>query len=257
MNQIIIRLSSYVIKLTVIVIMIVNAVDVSAAPASTVEFEKWLTFYYAHKDPTSVISSMEYAVESGVLDDIRRSGPPIFGFIAGVVKDNPYLADLMVKKFDSIEDEKYALFLIGIWYANLPGGKSRLLIANALKRHPNIESKYSFLHDPSVDLLVVSPQKGPWVLDALWGNFMATGKSQPVINIISVLPWIDESKKQEILAMGKPGLYLMTTSGAANWSLISNAKQHKRVLEICEDQIHKQPEPISTQLRAIVTKAKG
>lgn len=59
------------------------------------------------------------------------------------------------------------------------------------------------------------------------------------------------------MAMGQPGLYLMAVSGAANWSLTSNARQHQRVLAICEAQISMQAEPIATQLRTIVSKARS
>ena len=247
------------ILLTKIILLLIIALfsfEAHAVPKTPEEFSQWMMFYYLKPEPASVTPAMKYAISAHLLDDLKKSGPPVFGFIAGIVKNNPALAGKLVTEFDSIDENQYSLFLIGIWYADLPNYQSQKLVSAALARHPALKKPYPFLQQPPVDLLTVPAKNGPWVLDALWGNFMATGDSRPVINIISVLPWIDVSKKNEVLAMGKPGLYLVATGGAANWSLTSNAKQHKRVLEICESQISKQPEPIATQLRTIVHKAK-
>lgn len=100
----------------------------------------------------------------------------------------------------------------------------------ALTRHPDIARRYDFLMREPADLLTVSTERGPWVLDALWGNFFATGDAGPLLRIIAALPWIDESRKAEVMAKGRQGLLLMTIAGAARWSLTSNAQRHPRVL---------------------------
>lgn len=244
-------------KIIIILLATLCSFNAGAAPQSERDFSKWMTHYYLHPEPASIAPAIKYAFESRLLDDVRKSGPPIFGFIAGAVKRNPELADMLVREFSSFNEEQYALLLIGIWYADLPHDQSRKIVAKALERHPALKKTHPFLLQSSVDLLAVSPKRGAWVLDALWGNFMATGDKRPVINIISVLPWMDESKKSEVIAMGKPGLYLVAVSGAAKWSLTSNAQQHPRVLAICEAQISLQEEPIATQLRTIVAKARA
>lgn len=102
---------------------------------------------------------------------------------------------MLAREFRSFNEDQYALVLIGIWYAGLPNGRSRKIVEKTLDAHPALKKAHPFLSLPSVDLLNVSPKREAWVLDALWGNFMATGDCWPVINIISVLPWIDARKK--------------------------------------------------------------
>lgn len=244
-------------KIIIILLAALCSFNTGTAPQSERDFSKWMTYYYLHPEPASIAPAIKYAFASHLIDDVQRSGPAVFGFIAGTVKKNPELADSLIREFSSFNEAQYALLLVGIWYADLPHDRSRKIVAKALERYPALKKNYPFLMQPSVDLLTVSPKRGVWVLDALWGNFMATGDQRPVINIISVLPWMDESKKSEVIAMGKPGLYLMAVSGAAKWSLTSNAQQHPRVLAICEAQISVQAEPAATQLRAIVAKTKA
>lgn len=219
------------------------------------DFGNWMTRYYQNPDPSSISDAIKKGAELKMLGDPQKVGPPVFGFIAGAVKDNPDLARKLVSELRSLDEQQYGLILVGIWYADLPNNESMKIVSQELNSYANLKAKYAFLLSVPVNILSVSPKQGPWVLDAMWGYFFATGSSEPVINIISILPWIDESKKNEVIAMGKPGMYLLATSGSAKWSLTSNSRQHKRVLDICEDQIPKQPEIISKQLKEIVSNA--
>lgn len=218
------------------------------------EFSEWVMNYYKKPEPNLIVPLIKKSSESGVFSDVQNIGPPLFGFIAGALKKNPELTEIFAKDLSTLDEKQYSIILIGIWYADVPNSKN--VIETSLKDHPNIKNKYEFLSTNPVSLLSVPARRGPWVLDAMWGYFFATGEDDPIIKIISVLPWIDESKESEIISMGEEGLNLMTTAGAAKWSLISNARQHKRVLEICENQISKQPEPIATQLKDIILNAK-
>ncbi len=90
-------------------------------------------------------------------------------------------------------------------------------------------------------------EQGPWVLDTLWGEFMATGESAPVERIISALQWVG--------IKGNPNLLLV--GGAANWSLISNAEQHQKVMEICEKQFQNEiNDSVKERLKEIIKTAK-
>ena len=73
----------------------------------------------------------------------------------------------------------------------------------------------------------------PAFLDMLLGTFSASGKAWPVERIIGVLSW-------DLPAEGTPnrtGVILII--GAARWSLSSNAFQHRRVYEICQNTLPK------------------
>lgn len=94
-------------------------------------------------------------------------------------------------------------------------------------------------------LLELPLEQGPWVLDALWGNFMATGDDAPVARIISALPWINVRGDIARLSVG----------GAARWSLISNAIQHRRVLAVCRKELASQPKEVADVLREVIGEA--
>jgi hypothetical protein len=48
----------------------------------------------------------------------------------------------------------------------------------------------------------------------------------------------------------------LLVAGAARWSLTSNAIQHRRVLEICQEEVGKQPKEVAEKLRKIIAHAK-
>lgn len=88
-------------------------------------------------------------------------------------------------------------------------------------------------------------EQGPWVLDALWGYFMASGEDAPVVRIMAALAWSEVRGDIPRLRIG----------GAAKWSLASNAAQHQRVMEICKAQLSTQPKEVATVLRQVVKEA--
>ena len=83
------------------------------------------------------------------------------------------------------------------------------------------------------------------MLDALWGNFMATGDNAPVVRIISALPWIHVRGDVPRLLVG----------GAARWSLISNAIQHQPVMAVCRRELASQPKEVEGVLREVIAEA--
>ena len=61
-------------------------------------------------------------------------------------------------------------------------------------------------------------------LDYLWSEFCATGKDEPIQKIISALNYSGKNVESRIVA------------GAAEWSLTSNAAQHKKVYDIIQSE---------------------
>ena len=88
-------------------------------------------------------------------------------------------------------------------------------------------------------LLEIPLEQGPWVLDALWGYFMAAGDEAPVARIITALPWVNIRGDVPRLLVG----------GAARWPLISNAVQHDRVMAVCRKEVTTQ----STEVKVVLT----
>ena len=164
--------------------------------------------------------------------------PPFFGFLAGWFSQNWKSADGVVEKLTALPAEDQEVLVLGLWYSGSP--ESKTVLAKYTPQMPTQGKLISELISSAQPMITEIPlEKGPWVLDALWGNFMSTGREQPVIRIISALAW----------AKIQGDLPRLVVGGSARWSLISNAAQHPRVLEICRSQIKIQPANVSGKKR--------
>lgn len=194
------------------------------------QFQEWLMNYYLEPDPSRVSLAMSYLSETGFLGNAKRT-PPIFGFLAGVLSTNPTLAPQLTKELSKLPDEHFSVVLLGLWYSNIPNAKS--IVYSYLDESETLSSQMDHLRKGSTMPITKIPlEQGPWVLDALWGNFFATGKTDPVERITEALPWIDVKGDINRLMVG----------GAARWSLSSNIENYERVSEIVEKLSKNDPE---------------
>jgi len=87
------------------------------------------------------------------------------------------------------------------------------------------------------------PPDSPTHLDDLWAEFIATGREGPVKKIISALGYPET------------GLQILLV-GAAEWSLTSNAKRHKKVHAIIEQEAMSASGQVKEKLDDILEKLK-
>ena len=221
----------------------------SAHPSADAMFQSiedaahWFTFYYKNPEPAKIPPAIKYMSDARLLDD-NSAIPPIFGFLAGTFRNNPEKVSAWVEELSSLREPHLSVVLFGLWYADLPD--SRKHVYAILDVHPQIKEQYEFFYTRSPTKVEDIPlEKGAWVLDALWGTFMATGEKAPVVRIMTTLPWIDVKGDANRLLVG----------GAARWSLTSNAAQHEKVLEICEDEVARQPDHIAEKLHEVIANA--
>jgi hypothetical protein len=233
-------------RLFLIIFMLVATHSVFAGTEfkSQDEFSHWLTFYYENPEPNRIPDAVKYMSQSGVLDN-NNAISPIFGFLSGVFRGNPKLIDQWLKELRNLNDKHMSVVVLGLWYSGLPDSKSR--VSTLLDQYPKLKPEFSFINQGSPMTVEQIPlEQGPWVLDALWGKFMATGESTPVERIITTLPWLDIKGDTNRLLVG----------GSARWSLTSNAVQHKRVLEICEVVVKTQSGEVAAKLGEVIENAK-
>lgn len=208
------------------------------------KFSEWITFYYKNPDPNRIPDAVKYMSRSGILDN-KNATPPIFGFLSGVFRKNPEKINTWLKDWRNLKENHLEAVILGLWYSGLPDSKLRA--SSLLDKHPKLKPEFSFMIQASPMVIEEIPlEQGPWVLDALWGEFMATGEKTPVQRIISVLTWSDIKGDINRLMVG----------GSARWSLTSNAIQHKKVLEICEETVATQNADVATKLGEVINTAK-
>lgn len=208
------------------------------------EFGRWLTYYYLNPEPEKLAPAIRYMSENGFLEN-GKAYPPIFGFIAGIFQNNQENIDDWLTEFSSLNDNSYGVVVLGLWYANLPNSKES--VYNILEKRQSLKEQFNFLYQGSPMAVTSIPlEQGAWVLDALWGNFMATGNKEPVVRIMQALPWTDVKGETNKLLV----------AGAAQWSLTSNAIQHKKVMAICESEANNQSPTVQEKLKAVIAEAK-
>jgi len=204
---------------------------------------EWITFYYQHPEPQRIVDAVLSASRLGLLRG-KTTAPPMFGFLAGWFSENNDATDTVFEKLVDLPSEDLAALIAGLWYSEAPASMTVLA-----KYAPRMPSQRKLIADRlaarSHGIAGIALEEGAWVLDALWGNFSATGKEAPVVRIMAALPWstLKQSDRRRL-----PG-------EAARWSLTSNAVQHPRVLAICREQISRQPKDVATVVMDAAAKA--
>lgn len=204
---------------------------------------RWITYYYSKPEPERVAEAIRAASSQGFIEN-GKNAPPFIGFIAGVMSKNPSMAQSLAEQLTSLPEADQPMLVLGVWYSAYPDAKP--LLERLKKSMPTHEEMINhLLANGRPGLLDLPLEQGPWVLDALWGNFMATGDDAPVVRILSALPWINVRGDVSRLLVG----------GAARWSLISNAIQHKTVMATCRKELANQPKEVSEVLREVIAEA--
>ena len=208
------------------------------------ELGNWFTYYYQDPEPSKIPEAIEYMSHSGWLYN-KKSISPIFGFLAGGFANNPEQVPSWVGRLSELTDSQFGVVVLGLWYADLPDSQKR--VYEILEKRPKLKDEFSFLFKGTpMPVEEIPLEQGAWVLDSLWGNFMATGSKTPVVRIMSALPWIDVKGDVNRLLIG----------GAAGWSLTSNAVQHPSVMKFCEEEVKPQPTEVAEKLREVIDNAK-
>jgi len=218
----------------------------AAAPApfaSGPELGKWVTYYYLKPEPARAVEAIASASRLGLMKD-GKSSPSMIGFLSGVMRKEPAVAREAASRLVSLPGAEQPVLALSLWYSGHP--ETGKLLAGLARSVPEQKEMYDELSQQAAPKLDQVPlDQGPWVLDALWGNFMATGDERPVLRVMSALPWV-EAKGDKAKALA---------GGAARWSLTSNAVHHPRVLAICKAQVGKQPKEVSAVLAEIIRNA--
>ena len=228
-----------------VLIILSLAIQVSHAQdsfESQEELSKWLMFYYQNPEPEKIPGAVRYMSKSGMLDN-KNAYSPIFGFLAGVIKENPNKAKIWAQELNSIKSDHYGVVILGIWYAKV--AQSKKVVYEILDSNESLNKKFAYLRKGEpMEITEIPLEQGVWVLDSLWGQFFATGKKYPVARITEALPWVDI----------KGDTNRLLTGGAANWSVISNAVQHDRVFSILSEMANETPD--NTYLAKVINDAR-
>ena len=194
------------------------------------DISAYLTFYYQRPDPARIPELIDFCGKAVGEKPSALGGA--MGFLAGIFHHNPQHLQQWRKEVNFKDSATRKVFLLGLWHADSREAKRQANIF--LLQHPDLKF---LVKGRKMQPFIGVPIDHPMVLDALWGDFMATGEAAPVERIIAVLPWAwqyDPGNNPQDTQRYRQLDFRFMIGGAAQWSLASNARQHPRVLAICE-----------------------
>jgi hypothetical protein len=207
------------------------------------ELNEWMTYYYLHPTPEKIPQAVQSMQQMGYLKK-ESAGAPITSFLSLIFRSSSTAIESSLTDFSNYSPSEQQILLRALWLASTKQSKMHLQKLLAVQDSKGVNDNADLLNSypPEIEKL---PIESPYILDMLWGAFMATGDDKYIIQVISVLPY----------STIKGNIARLLVGGSARWSLTSNATQHKRVLDICMSQLEKQPQEVKEILSEVISEA--
>lgn len=211
--------------------------------AQELKTDLWMIYYYLNPQPDKTPQVILEMSQEGVFN-MENALPPVIAFYSRIFAQNPNKLRTWFTELERLPKEHKKVLWLALWYADTPEATEQLRLI-AEKTAPSDKGQLTELlqsHAPTLTSIEINE---PGVLDMLWGAFMATGDDRYVIRIMSALPWVNQKRDLTKALLG----------GVARWSMTSNCIQHEKVLQICKEQVTKQPQEVSQVLTGIIKEA--
>lgn len=206
------------------------------------DLSQWMTYYYLSPQPALVPKAIFFIERQGLLD-CQNAKASFVAFFSQIFAQNPTKLPAWIEELKALKQPHKNLVWSALWMANTAEAKGQMIIV-AKQLMPNDQAsivKYTHKAVPIETMEISSPA----ILDMLWGHFFATGDERYVKRIMTVLQRSAPTEHNGESAI---------ISGVAQWSLTCNARQHKRVLQICTRERDSQP-ALKTALSDVIDKA--
>ncbi|OGX28139.1 MAG: hypothetical protein A2787_00855 [Omnitrophica WOR_2 bacterium RIFCSPHIGHO2_01_FULL_48_9] len=195
----------------------------STAAGSGESLNTWVTGYYLHPEPQKIPEKILDYTDSSLYDD-PSTRFTLAAFFATLLKND---STLINKAYQVIADKgsenSKVFFLNVLWQIDTMTAQDLMKKIVALWPTPEVQRVAAWLGENPPPNLLYGPVQNVAHLDMLWAMFFATGSEDPIRKIISVVEWANANNSE-----------MMSIGGAAQWSLTSNAQQHRKVYEICK-----------------------
>jgi hypothetical protein len=209
---------------------------VEATPASRAE--RWITHYYQNPRPDDLVVSVHQLSARGYFELAGNTATAI-GFFAEVFSANPQRVPQWLKQTSDLPDAHRRNLAAAAWQAGHPRGLAlmrelsanddaavRIQVADLLRRGPQP--------------VAATPVQSESSLRLQWGAFLATGDDRHVVSMLQAL-----------------GTNERDLTLAARFAIAETAAAHPRVLQICRDQLNRQPESVRSEIRAALNTTKS
>lgn len=183
-----------------------------------IDIGKWFTNYYLKPQPDKFEIVINELSEKRLLGR-KNSLANLSSFFSVLIENNEGKIDDWVNVLINLEEKERKVFIIALYYSNIKDKYEYIKKLVKTEKEEKLFKNIKALNFMKIkDMNIISAI----TLDQHWGAFLASGNETHLYKIMSILPWINGKGKKLIVG------------NAARWSLKSNAKQHKRVLEVCK-----------------------
>ena len=231
-------------------LLLVSAPAAFAAPskkkvefASSEHILRWINGYRMKPEPGRLPAAVKAMSELGVFREMDTAGIYV-GFMAGVLHTNPTRAEELVTKMFPMPPEDQVAIVRAIAYSDLPDWKDLML--KFIERMPARKTLIDrFVYGKQPTLRQMALDAGTTPLDTLWGYYFATGSTDPVLRIVSVLVWSKDPNNVERLTIGS----------MAKLSLATNASRDKELLDTLKGAVNRDSMETRVVLQEVIDAA--
>jgi hypothetical protein len=222
---------------------------------------QWVYNYSKRPRPWEVPAAVRAMRELGIFGDEEKAGF-CTGFIAGVLGANPKDGPKILAQMFPMPDKEQAVLIRAVAFSGRPDWRELLhqFRDRMQLRQPLIDS---YLSGQAKTLMEVDLADGSPVIYTLWGYYVATGQTQPVVRIIEALKW-SKKKDDGRFSWGKiwagwktdPSAVDKITVGAtAKWTLTSYAEKNRDLIGLYRAEYERQPQEIAVPLKDVIVAA--
>lgn len=171
----------------------------------------WLAHFYEAPEPDLVPTALLSANKLGMFQGGARSFAYL-GFITGVMSKHADQADAIAKALVPLPVEDQPAVIVGVWYSTAPGKKD--ILKSLAEMMPVHKDTILYLaENESKPVFTLPIEDGSWVLDVLWGYYMATGDLRALSRVVDALQFANDPAKNKA-----------TAADQAQWSLTTQGK---------------------------------
>lgn len=184
------------------------------------EFYEWMMGYYANPEPGRIVPAIQHFVSSE-LSNVQAQRDPMLAFFGGVFDESEEAQREATEAFLTSGNRRGQwVVAMALWLGEDEEADEELRDLAARSDDDWIPQLAAQLESTLSPIDADQAISSPGQIDLLWARFFATGGREPVRRIAEVVRWTDGEDRVAALAQ------------TARWSLLANAKQHTRVLEI-------------------------
>jgi hypothetical protein len=198
----------------------------------------WMSQYSQNARPDDFVQAVYSLDRAGYFDGAGQPGTA-FGFFSVVFKESPSEVDGWLKdSFAFLPERHRRILAAAAWLAGNPAGTKRL-------RELSYDASGNMREELAYRVFAINPvavRRIPVVsetsMNLQWGAYLASGDEQHILNIFAAL------------GSNEPGL-----ATSARFALAEKASAYPRVMQICREELDRQPQAIRTEIQAAVNEA--